>query len=217
MLMRSQLNLLTFLVVLASIFIHGCNSAPDRSREIALIDSLAREVHEQEESFEKIDEHAVLARTDSIRKHVQHVQVNFVGDMSVSTAKLISSYKATKGNLPSDEEGFETVEHEIEYTKTQLENLKTLLTQNATIDATGVKIDEQYISQAIASEKTAAEDLVAKLKRMSIQNGTFFDQYDSLYPQIKHLVDSIQINPNAKTGFNIISHEEEDEEEEENK
>lgn len=190
------------LAIMSTTFlIEGCTDRHQYDAEIADLDSMKTEILAQQKEFLALDRERLIEHFDSISTQVKHVQSNFVGEMKLSTATMLESFKKLKGNIPADEEGFEKVDEEIKFGIEQIDKLKKLITEGATADAEGTKIDENYIRKAFTAEHTAAQDLVAKIKRMTFKNGAFFADFDSLNPKIKFLVDSIQVSPDAKPGF----------------
>ncbi|MCC6599157.1 MAG: hypothetical protein IT223_00610 [Crocinitomicaceae bacterium] len=200
--MRYSFLCLTIFFAVSSFF-NSCRP-PDYTKQIRTLDSLRVQVESAGLKLSAITPENNAAIGDSIEKHLQYIQIHYIGSMTMEMAEVLSGYGGIRNLLPSLKQRTEVVEKEKEKTLKQLKSLREALSEKATHDATGKELTTEYVMQLLSSEQASAENLISEIAHVSEENASIRDQFNSLYPKVRSCYDSIK---NERMGEIIKSEE----------
>ncbi len=182
------LSLLSFFVIA---LLPACNWQVDYSKYTTTLDSLITEVKLVSSYLDTINAEDLEEMKDSAEERLNYIQKNFVGDMRKDIGLAAGNYKIEVEYLEKTAELIEKSKEEAPITLEQLANLKKTLTENATEDAAGNKIDEEYVKKAIGRETEEAGKLIKAKEILSKDIKQAKERYMLQSPKIQYWVDSI--------------------------
>jgi hypothetical protein len=163
----------------------------DHSQAIKVLDSLLVALEDASIRYNTLETSRLGAQVDSVNRHLEYVQKNYVGYQREDMAKVLSDYRRVKKLIPDINKENQRILTELSTSKTQLTNLKQALAEHATHDAAGNKITEVYIDKAYSEETKAAGDLIAQLGQLFERVPLADSLYQANYNKVRYWVDSI--------------------------
>jgi hypothetical protein len=186
------------LVIFVVALTYSCNEKIDYKHEIHSLDSVIVEVKNVQAAQASIFPDSLGMINDSITAHLKYVQENFVGTMKPAMAETLHKY----GSLRTEIAGLGEYAYDIMSPATQvagqLEALRKALAEGATHDAKENKLTGENVKTALGNETKAAGELKEHLEEIKTKWHSVHSKYLSLYPEIKHWVDSIPEKKNKK-------------------
>jgi hypothetical protein len=171
----------------------SCETHGDFSKESRSLDSLRISLDSTALHLGSFDGMAWSGVADTINKHLDYVQKNYRGDMRKDIAAVLSAYRTNMKLATKMSKRLKEVNSEIAVSKKQMADLLQALKDEATHDAAGNKMNDEYVKKAINTEKETAGNLISEVQLM-VENAQRLDtSYNQFYPQVKHWVDSIPV------------------------
>jgi hypothetical protein len=163
----------------------------DHSQAIKELDSLLVALEDAGVRYNTLETSRLGAQVDSVNRHLEYVQKNYVGYQREDMAKVLSDYRRVKKLIPDINKEHQRILTEISTGKTQLTHLKQALAEGSTHDAAGNKITEEYIDKVYAEETKTARDLIAQLGQLFERVPLADSLYQANYSKVRFWVDSI--------------------------
>lgn len=169
---------------------HSC-TPPDRTEYVKQIDSISNALENAAGPYEKLNLDELQAKVDTVNKHLDFIQENYKGDMKKSIAFELVSYRSIRKLIPEFGKRRENIANELLVSREQLSALKKALSENATHDAVGNEINEEYLKKQIQQEKTVNATLVKEIEFVTQKSDSINNRFARHYTQAKFWCDSI--------------------------
>lgn len=178
------------LPVLLAVWFVSCKHT-DYSKNIQQLDSLHIKLSASAERYAQLDVVDLGAKVDSVNRHLDYVQKNYVGYQREDMAYVMGEYRKVKKMIPDIASSHERVKKEIEVSLLQLSSLSQALKEGATHDMAGNKMTEEYLDKAFNTESKKATDLIGQLDALLVRAPRADSIYRATYPKVRFWVDSI--------------------------
>lgn len=169
---------------------HSC-TPPDRTEYVKQIDSISNALENVAGSYEKLHLDELQAKLDTVNKHLDFVHDNYKGEMKKSIAFELASYRSIRKLIPEFEKRRETIANGLTVSREQLTSLKKALSENATHDAVGNEINDEYLKKQIQQEKTINASLVKEIEFVVQKSDSIYNRFARHYSKAKFWCDSI--------------------------
>jgi hypothetical protein len=140
-----------FLVLAWVLILGGCSSHPNE-KQIAQVDEAIKILSSADSLFQTIDIKKVMPYADTVNFDVKFVQQEFIDTMSLLVATQVDAYHRLVRSIGKFGAAYNAQKTDLEYSKNQLQNLKSDLTNNV-IDSTGFELyfpaEEQSINRLV--------------------------------------------------------------------
>ena len=185
------MRLLYFFIASALVLLmHSC-TPPDRTEYVKQIDSISSVLENAAGPYEKLNLDELQAKVDTVNKHLDFIHDNYKGDMKKSIAFELVSYRTIRKIIPEFEKRRETIANGLSVSREQLTSLKKALSENATHDAVGNEINDEYLKKQIQQEKTINASLVKEIEFVVQKSDSIDNRFARYYTQVKFWCDSI--------------------------
>jgi len=164
---------------------------PDRTDYVKQVDSISNVLENVALSYEKLNLDELQAKVDTVNKHLDFIQENYKGDMKKSIAFELVSYRSIRKLIPEFGKRRENIANGLTASREQLSSLKKALSENATHDAVGNEINDDYLKKQIQQEKTINSALVKEIAFIVQKSDSINNRYARHYNQAKFWCDSI--------------------------
>ena len=111
--------------------------------------------------------------------------------MKKGIALELMSYRSIRKLIPEFGKRRETIANGLTVSREQLASLKKALSENATHDAVGNEINDEYLKKQIQQEKTINASLVKEIEFIIEKSDSINNRFDRHYSQAKFWCDSI--------------------------
>ena len=179
-----------FLASALLLSLHSCK-APDRTEYVKQIDSISNALENVAGPYEKLNLDELQAKVDTVNKHLDFIHENYKGDMKKSIAFELVSYRSIRKLIPEFGKRRENIANELTVSREQLASLKKALSENATHDAVGNEINDEYLKKQIQQEKTINASLVKEIEFVIQKSDSINNRFARHYNQAKFWCDSI--------------------------
>lgn len=129
----------------------------------------------------------------AIINDIGFIQDHFAAEMNKSMAEKISNYRNIPSVLPNPEDQWLNVLAACSVSKSQLSQLKQVITSEANTDSLGNTIDATYLAEAIKAEKASAQQSLALYQEYKRLYALSLEQYSKEHNSVKHWIDSLQL------------------------
>lgn len=185
------MRILYFLLASALVLsMHSC-TPPDRTEYVKQIDSISNALESVASSYEKLNLDELQAKVDTVNKHLDFIQANYKGDMKKSIAFELTDYRSIRKIIPEFGKRRENIANGLTVSREQLSSLKKALNENATHDAVGNEINDEYLMKQIQQEKTINSTLVKEIEFVVQKSDSIYNRFGRHYNQVKFWCDSI--------------------------
>jgi len=186
-----NMRILYFVVASALLLsLHSC-TPPDRTEYVKQIDSISNALESVALSYEQLNLDELQAKVDTVNKHLDFIQANYIGDMKKSIAFELMSYRSIRKLIPEFGKRRENIANGLTVSREQLASLKKALSENATHDAVGNEINDDYLKKQIQQEKTINATLVKEIEFVVQKSDSINNRFARHYIQAKFWCDSI--------------------------
>lgn len=168
----------------------ACKHA-DYSKQIHDLDSLHHALTDASERYATLDVADLGAKVDSVNRHLDYIQKNYVGYQREDMGLALSHYRKVKKMIPDIASAHDRIQSEIQLTLQQVQALSQALKDGATHDSAGNKMTEDYLDKACVTETKKASELVKQLKELLVRAPKADSIYQVHYPRVRFWVDSI--------------------------
>jgi hypothetical protein len=181
------------LIIFSFLAIHftSCKPHGDFSAESRSLDSLSVSLDSAASHLRTFDGTVWSAMADTIENQMGYIYQNFRGEMTKDMAAVMSFYRTDKKLAGRMVAKLNELNTGVVTSKKQMSDLVQALKDGATHDAQGNKMNDEYVNQAIASERGTAGNLIKDIQLMEENVQRLNTSYNDCYPKIKHWVDSI--------------------------
>ena len=179
-----------FLASSLIISLHSC-TAPDRTEYVKQIDSISNVLENVAGPYEKLNLEELESIVDTVEKQIDFIKGNFKGEMNKEMAIELGEYEEIEEFIPELGEREENIENGLKVSREQLSSLKKALIENATHDAVGNEINDEYIKKQIQQEKTINAALIREIEFMIEKSEAVNKTFERHYTQTKFWCDSI--------------------------
>jgi len=169
---------------------HSC-TPPDRTEYVKQIDSISNALENVAGPYEKLNLDELQAKIDTVSKHLDFIQEKYKGDMRKGIALELMSYRSIRKLIPEFGKRRETIANGLTVSREQLTSLKKALSENATHDAVGNEINDEYLKKQIQQEKTINASLVKEIAFVIEKSDSIDNRFARHYNQAKFWCDSI--------------------------
>jgi hypothetical protein len=169
---------------------HSC-TPPDRTEYVKQIDSISNALENVAGSYEKLNLNELQAKVDTVNKHLDFIQANYKGDMKKSIAFELTDYRSVRKLIPEFGKRRENIANGLTVSREQLSSLKKAMSENATHDAVGNEINDEYLKKQIQQEKTINSALVKEIEFIVQKSDSINNRFARHYNQVKFWCDSI--------------------------
>ncbi len=169
---------------------HSC-TPPDRTEYVKQIDSISNALENVAIPYEKLNLDELQAKVDTVNKHLDFIQANYKGDMKKSIAFELVEYRSIRKLIPELGKRRENITNGLTVSREQLSTLKKALGENATHDAVGNEINDEYLKKQIQQEKTINAALVKEIAFVVQKSDSINNRFARHYYQAKFWCDSI--------------------------
>jgi hypothetical protein len=169
---------------------HSC-TPPDRTGYVKQVDSISNALENVVSSYEKINLEELESTLDTVEKQIDFIKENFKGEMKKDMAIELGEYEEIEEFIPELGEREENISNGLTVSREQLSLLKKALTENATHDAVGNEINDEYIKKQIQQEKTINAALIREIEFIIQSSTSVTKTFERHYPQTKFWCDSI--------------------------
>lgn len=183
-------TLYLFLASALVLSMHSC-TPPDRTEYVKQIDSISNALENTAAPYEKLNLDELQAKIDTVNKHLDFIQVNYKGDMNKDIAFELVSYRSIRKLIPEFGKRRENIANGLTVSREQLSALKKALGENATHDAVGNEINDEYLKKQIQQEKTINSALVKEIEFVVLKSDSINNRFNRHYTQAKFWCDSI--------------------------
>lgn len=183
-------TIFSILVLALALSFQSC-TPPDRSEYVKQIDSISNALETVVLNYEKINLEELESKVDTVEKQIDFIKANFKGEMKKSIAIELGEYEEIEEFIPELGEREENIENGIKVSREQLSALKKALMENATHDAVGNEINDDYIKKQIQQEKTINATLVKEIEFVIQKSEAVNECFEKHYSETKLLCDSI--------------------------
>ena len=185
------MRLLYFFIASALVLsMHSC-TPPDRTEYVKQIDSISNALESVALSYEQLNLDELQAKVDTVNKHLDFIQANYKGEMKKSIAFELVSYRSIRKLIPEFGKRRENIANGLTVSREQLASLKKALNENATHDAVGNEINDEYLKKQIQQEKTINSTLVKEIEFVVQKSDSISNRFARHYSQAKFWCDSI--------------------------
>ncbi len=183
------------LVFFSFLIIHftSCQPHGDFSKEVRSLDSLSISLDSAASDLRSFDGAFWSGIADTIERQTDYIHKNFRGVMTKDMAAVMSFYRTDKKLAGKMMSKLKELNGEVVISKKQLSDLVQALKDGSTHDAQGNKMNDEYVNQAIGSERETAGNLIRDVKLMSENAQHLTTSFNEYYPQVKFWVDSIPV------------------------
>jgi hypothetical protein len=186
-----NMRILYFVVASALLLsLHSC-TPPDRAEYVKQIDSISNALESVALSYEQLNLDELQAKVDTVNKHLDLIQANYIGDMKKSIAFELMSYRSIRKLIPEFGKRRENISNGLTVSREQLASLNKALSENATHDAVGNEINDDYLKKQIQQEKTINATLVKEIEFVVQKSDSINNRFARHYTQAKFWCDSI--------------------------
>lgn len=179
-----------FLASALVLSMHSC-TPPDRTEYVKQIDSISNALENVAGSYEKLNLNELQAKVDTVNMHLDFIQANYEGDMKKSIAFELTDYRSIRKIIPEFGKRRENIANGLAVSREQLSSLKKALSENATHDAVGNEINDEYLKKQIQQEKTINSALVKEIEFIVQKSDSINNRFARHYSQVKFWCDSI--------------------------
>jgi hypothetical protein len=179
-----------FLASALVLSLHSC-TPPDRTEYVKQIDSISNALENVAVPYEKLNLDELQAKVDTVNKHLDFIQEKYKGDMKKSIAFELVEYRSIRKLIPEFGKRRENITNGLSVSREQLSTLKKALVQNATHDAVGNEINDEYLKKQIQQEKTINAALVKEIAFVVQKSDSINNRFARHYNQAKFWCDSI--------------------------
>jgi hypothetical protein len=179
-----------FLASALVLSMHSC-TPPDRTEYVKQIDSISNALENVAVPYEKLNLDELQAKVDTVNKHLDFIQENYKGDMKKSIAFELVEYRSIRKLIPEFGKRRENITNGLSVSREQLSTLKKALGENATHDAVGNEINDEYLKKQIQQEKTINAALVKEIAFVVQKSDSINNRFARHYNQAKFWCDSI--------------------------
>lgn len=169
---------------------HSC-TPPDRTEYVKQIDSISNALETVAGSYEKLNLDELQNKVDTVNKHLDFIHENYKGDMKKSIAFELVEYRSIRKLIPEFGKRRENIANGLTVSREQLSLLKKALNENATHDAVGNEINDEYLKKQIQQEKTINAALVKEIEFVLQKSDSINNRFGRHYNQAKFWCDSI--------------------------
>jgi hypothetical protein len=169
---------------------HSC-TPPDRTEYVKQIDSISNALESVAVTYEKLNLDELQAKVDTVNKHLDFIHDNYKGDMKKSIAFELVSYRSIRKLIPELGKRRENIANSLTVSREQLSSLKKALSENATHDAVGNEINDDYLKKQIQQEKTINASLIKEIAFVIEKSDSINNRFGRHYNQAKFWCDSI--------------------------
>ena len=179
-----------FLASALVLSLHSC-TPPDRTEYVKQIDSISNALETVAGSYEKLNLDELQNKVDTVNKHLDFIHENYKGDMKKSIAFELVEYRSIRKLIPEFGKRRENIANGLTVSREQLSLLKKALNENATHDAVGNEINDEYLKKQIQQEKTINAALVKEIEFVLQKSDSINNRFGRHYNQAKFWCDSI--------------------------
>jgi hypothetical protein len=179
-----------FLASALVLSMHSC-TPPDRTEYVKQIDSISNALENVAVPYEKLNLDELQAKVDTVNKHLDFIQEKYKGDMKKSIAFELVEYRSIRKLIPEFGKRRENITNGLSVSREQLSTLKKALVENATHDAVGNEINDEYLKKQIQQEKTINAALVKEIAFVVQKSDSINNRFARHYNQAKFWCDSI--------------------------
>jgi hypothetical protein len=179
-----------FLASALVLSLHSC-TPPDRTEYVKQIDSISNALENVAVPYEKLNLDELQAKVDTVNKHLDFIQEKYKGDMKKSIAFELVEYRSIRKLIPEFGKRRENITNGLSVSREQLSTLKKALVENATHDAVGNEINDEYLKKQIQQEKTINAALVKEIAFVVQKSDSINNRFARHYNQAKFWCDSI--------------------------
>lgn len=179
-----------FLASALVLSMHSC-TPPDRTEYVKQIDSISNALENVAGSYEKLNLNELQAKVDTVNMHLDFIQANYKGEMKKSIAFELTDYRSIRKIIPDFGNRRENIANGLTISREQLTSLKKALSENATHDAVGNEINDEYLKKQIQQEKTINSALVKEIEFIVQKSDSINNRFARHYNQVKFWCDSI--------------------------
>ena len=156
----------------------SCNQSSEYTSEVKKINSLLEQVADAKKGFDEIPHKEINSRLETIKSTIKFVEEASGGEIDKANGLLLDSYRGVKSVVKRF--GKRTSQMKVEFgrTKSQLENFKQALLENASHDKNNSEINEAYVKLNMAKEEEAASNLISSLEELKARGVRFIKQND---------------------------------------
>lgn len=182
-------KILLSLIIISSIFT-SCNSNKHQ-KEISALDSLQILLNEAEKQLTSTDTAKVRTIKAEMQKNIDFITLNYKDTFSMSLATMLSEYAFPKKKVYRNFIGnYTKLMKDIEFTRTQLNNLKQDLENN--------KVPNDKVQQYFITEQNAVLTISQTIDQNVNTIEAYFLKFDTLQPKVLHIVDSLKTAQNMQ-------------------
>ena len=179
-----------FLASALVLSLHSC-TPPDRTEYVKQIDSISNALENVAVPYEKLNLDELQAKVDTVNKQLDFIQEKYKGDMKKSIAFELVEYRSIRKLIPEFGKRRENITNGLSVSREQLSTLKKALVENATHDAVGNEINDEYLKKQIQQEKTINAALVKEIAFVVQKSDSINNRFARHYNQAKFWCDSI--------------------------
>jgi hypothetical protein len=179
-----------FLASALLLSMHSC-TPPDRTEYVKQIDSISNALENAAGPYEKLNLDELQAKVDTVNKHLDFIQANYKGEMKKSIAFELVEYRSIRKLIPEFGKRRENIANSLTVSREQLSSLKKAMSENATHDAVGNEINDDYLKKQLQQEKTINASLVKEIQFIVLRSDSINNRFSRHYNQAKFWCDSI--------------------------
>ena len=179
-----------FLASALVLSMHSC-TPPDRTDYVTQIDSISNALENVAVPYEKLNLDDLQSKIDTVNKHLDFIHENYKGDMKKSIPFDLVEYRSIRKLIPEFGKRRENIANGLTISREQLSSLKKALSENATHDAVGNEINDDYLKKQIQQEKTINAALVKEIEFVILKSDSINNRFARHYNQAKFWCDSI--------------------------
>jgi len=179
-----------FLAIAFVLSVQSC-TPPDRTEYVKQVDSISNALENIATSYEKINLDELQAKVDTVNKHLDFIHDKYKGDMKKGMALELVSYRSIRKLIPEFGKRRENIANGLTVSREQLSSLKKALSENATHDAVGNEINDEYLKKQIQQEKTINATLIKEMEFVILKSDSINNRFARHYNQAKYWCDSI--------------------------
>lgn len=182
-----------FLAIALVLSVQSC-TPPDRTEYVKQIDSISNALENVSGPYEKLNLDELQAKIDTVNKHLDFIQKNYMGEMKKSIAFELVEYRSIRKLIPEFGKRRENIANGLTVSREQLSSLKKALSENATHDAVGNEINDEYLKKQIQQEKTINAALIKEIEFIVLRSDSINNRFSRHYNQAKFWCDSIAVS-----------------------
>lgn len=170
-------------------------AAPDYTEHIAEIDRQIVKLDEAHLKFAALPIDSMSSLGRKVEQDMKLVSKKFEGDMPLEKAIPINDYRGIKSLVKKTKPLIANAEVEIPEVRNQLVLLRKALTDKATRDAKGARINSEYVATALQNEKMAADFAITQVDDIEHRVNDVFARFEDFYPKVQQFLDSLRNLP----------------------